>query len=739
MVEIHAALVAPLIRCLSEVQRSAAGMIAYRRMSQPVRYQIRNGVAVVTIDNPPVNALSAGVPEAISEAIERASQDTTADAIVLIGAGTTFIAGADINIFKELKTREQSIERSQAVHARLKKLEDVGKPLVAAIHGQALGGGLEFAMACHYRVGVGTAKVGQPEVLLGIIPGAGGTQRLPRLCGPSRALEMCTDGKPILAGLARAAGILDAVIDGELLEGAIAFAKARAAANEHPRTRDLQFRIGDREAGIAACKAMRATLAKAARGARAPYAAVDAIEACITMDFDAGSRREIELFAECVLSIESRAMRYLFFAEREAAKVPDVPKSAATRPIERAAVVGAGTMGGGIAMAYANAGIPVLLKDVDQATVERGMAVIRRNYESTLSKGKLTAAGMAQTLSLISPTTSYDGFGEADIVVEAVFESLALKKAIFGEIAKVAKSDAILASNTSTLDIDELASASGRPAQVIGHHFFSPANVMKLLEIVRGRSTSKEVIATSLKLAKQLNKVGVVVGNCFGFVANRMLAYYMREAYLLLEEGATVSQIDNALIDFGYPVGPFGMQDIAGIDVGWRIRQHLKSVGKTRADGPQSAVPDRLYEMGRYGQKTGAGWYRYEPGSRARIPDPVVDEIASDEAAKRGVRRSVISDEQIIARIMAALANEGAQVLSEGYAIRASDIDVVYVYGFGFPRHRGGPMFYADTVGLGTVVTRIKEYRELFGDYWRLSPLLEQLAGEGRNFHSEVS
>jgi len=708
-------------------------------MSPLVRYDIRDRVVVITIDNPPVNALSAGVPEGISEAVERAGHDAAADAIVLIGAGTTFIAGADINIFSELKTREQSIERSQAVHARLRKLEDVGKPLVAAIHGHALGGGLEFAMACHYRVAVVTARVGQPEVQLGIIPGAGGTQRLPRLCGALLALEMCTDGKPIGAVRAKDAGIIDAVIDGDLLEGAIAFATARAGANQRRPTRDLLDKISDRQAGRAACEAVRAALSRASRGARAPFAAVDAIEAGITMDFDAGSRREMELFADCVLSTESQAMRHLFFAEREVAKIPDVPRDTPTRAIKRGAVVGAGTMGGGIAMAYANAGIPVLLKDVDQASLDRGMSVIRKNYESTMSKGKITPEAMARTLALITPTKSYEGFGDADIVVEAVFENMELKKGVFAEIAKVARPDAILASNTSTLDIDEFAAISGRPGQVVGHHFFSPANVMKLLEIVRGRATSREVVATSLKLAKQLSKVGVVVGNCFGFVANRMLAYYMREAYLLLEEGASVSQIDGALTDFGFPVGPFGMQDIAGIDVGWRIRQYLQSVGKTRAEGPQSAVPDRLYEMGRYGQKTGAGWYRYEPGSRTRIPDPLVDDIAAEEAAKRGVTRRGVSDEQIIARIMTALANEGAQVLAEGYAIRASDIDVVYVNGFGFPRHRGGPMFYADTVGLPTVLARVKEYRQAHGDYWQPSPLLEKLAGQGRGFHTDVA
>ena len=393
-------------------------------MSAGVRYDVRERVAVITIDNPPVNALGAGVPEAISEAVARAGEDPSADAIILIGAGTTFIAGADIHVFKQLKSREQSLERSQAVHTRLKTLEDAGKPLVAAIHGHALGGGLEFAMACHYRVAVASANVGQPEVHLGIIPGAGGTQRLPRLCGPSLALEMCTDGKPIAANRAHEAGIVDAIVDGDLLAGAIAFAKARAAAGERRRTRDLQDRIADRESGLAACRATRAALARTARGARAPFAAVDAIEACLTMDFDAGSRHEIERFADCVLSTESKAMRHLFFAEREASRIPGIPKDTPTRPITRAAVVGAGTMGGGIAMAYANAGVPVLLKDVDQQALDRGMAVIRRNYESTVSRGRMTPEGMSRTLARITPTTSYDGFADVDIVVEAVFENM---------------------------------------------------------------------------------------------------------------------------------------------------------------------------------------------------------------------------------------------------------------------------------------------------------------------------
>ena len=706
-------------------------------MADLVRYEVKDGVAVVTIDNPPVNALAPSVWTEIDGAVQRGVADPAAEAIVIIGAGTTFIAGADIKAFDLLKTPADSMARSEGTHALLVRMEDATKPLIAALHGNALGGGLEVAQACHFRVATKEARVGQPEVMLGIIPGAGGTQRLPRLAGAKMALEMSTDGKPVSAPKALAAGIIDHIVDGDLLGGAIAFAKTKARAHEIRKVRKIVIGADGVKAGLEACEAMRASLKKTAKGLRAPYAAVDAIEAGLTLPFDQGSVRERELFADCVASTESKALRHLFFAEREVAKVPDVPKDTPANAIQRAAVIGAGTMGGGIAMTYANAGIPVLLKDVDHAALERGLGTIRKNYDVTLSKGKMTAEQVEKTMALITPTTTYDGFDQVDIVVEAVFENMELKKTTFAELGKVTKADCVLATNSSTLDIDEFARASGRPAQVIGHHFFSPANVMKLLEIVRGRETSKEVIATSLKLSKTLGKVGVVVGNCFGFVANRMLAYYMREAYLLLEEGASVEQIDRVLTEFGLPVGPFGMQDIAGIDVGARIRQYLKSIGKSRAEGPQSAIPDRLFEMGRYGQKTGAGWYAYDaPGSRTRTTDPLIEQLANEEAKTRGIVRRPIGDEEIIARITTALANEGARVLEEKFATRPGDIDIIYVYGFGFPRHRGGPMFYADTVGLPTVLSRVNEYRARFGDYWEPAPLLERLAAEGRGFYT---
>ena len=701
-----------------------------------VRYEVRDQVAIITVDNPPVNALSPGVPEAIEEAVERAAGDPAARAAILVGAGSTFIAGADIRMFASIRTREASIERSRGVHARLRRIEDCPKPLVAAIHGTALGGGLEIAMACHYRIAIPSARVGQPEVLLGIIPGAGGTQRLPRLAGVPTALELCTQGNHIEADRALRDGILDRIVDGELLPEAVAFARELVGIR---KTREMEEKIRDRDAGLAACAATRLSLKRIARGARGPYASLEAVEASITRGFDAGSEREIELFANCLVSQESRNMVRLFFAEREVAKVPGIPRDTPVSEIRLAAVVGAGTMGGGIAMSYANAGIPVLLKEQNQEPLDRGIATIRRNYEISVSKGRISRERYEQAMALIRPTLSWDGFDEVDIAVEAVFEDFELKRTIFAELGRVTRPECLLASNTSTLDIDAFADASGRPERVMGHHFFSPANVMRLLEIVRGGKTSNEAIATSLKLARRLHKVGVVVGNGFGFVANRMLAYYMREALLLLEEGAGVPQIDQALIDFGMPVGPFAMQDIAGIDVGWRIRQFLKQQGRTRAEGPQSPIPDWLHEMGRYGQKTACGWYRYDRGTRTGTPDPLIEDLAHKAATARGIERRAISNDEIISRIMTAVANEGANVLDEEMAIRPGDIDVIYVHGFGFPRHRGGPMAWADDVGLREILARVHRYRERFGDYWKPSPLLERLAVSGRGFYTAAA
>ena len=696
-----------------------------------VHYEVIQRVAMLTIDNPPVNALGDGIWEAIDAAVARAGADSEADAIVLKGAGNTFVAGADIHLFSKLTTPELSMERSRRTHAMLRRLEDSAKPLVAAIHGHALGAGMELALACHYRVATTDASVGQPEVLLGIIPGAGGTQRLLRLCGPDLALRMCTDGKPLSAPGALDAGILDAIASGDLAHDASAFALARAAAHETRRTRDIPIPPSASIAGADACRAVREKIGNAP-GNAAACAAVDAIEAALTLPFDDGSVRERELFAERVVSVESKALRHMFFAEREAAKTPGLPKETPVIDIRRAAVVGAGTMGGGIAMAYAAAGIPVLLKDVDEEAVERGMASVRRNYESAVARGRLTPDAAARLLTLITPATSYDGFDTVDIVVEAVFEDMKLKQQAFAEVARVTRPECVLASNTSTLDVDQFARASGRPGQVVGHHFFSPANVMKLVEVVRGKQTSPSVLATSVRLARRLGKIPVVVGNCFGFVANRMLAYYLREAHLLLEEGASVEQIDGIMTAFGMPVGPFGMQDIAGIDVGARIRQYVASLGRPHAEGPQSEIPDRLFEMGRFGQKTSAGWYRYEPGSRRGIADPLIHELAERAAQKRGITRRTIGDDEVLGRVTTALANEGMNVLDQGFALRPGDIDVVYCHGFGFPRWRGGPMFFAETLGLGTVLARVEEYQARFGDHWEPAPLLQKYVAEGR-------
>ena len=696
-----------------------------------VHYAVIDGIAVLTVDNPPVNALGQELWNAVDTAVARAVADPAATAIVLTGAGRTFVAGADITVFDQLTTVERAMERSAYTHAMLCRLEDSAKPLVAAIHGHALGGGLELALACHYRVATPDARLGQPEVSLGIIPGAGGTQRLPRLCGVDVALHLCTTGTPLDAAAALAAHLVDLVVDGDLLQGARQYAGERASAQARRPTRELPIPADSIPAGLEACRQARDAVAPVTAN-RAVLATIASIENAVTLPFDAGSVRERELFAECVVSTESRALRHLFFAERDAARLPSLPDGVTPRTVARAAVVGAGTMGSGIAMVFANAGIPVLLKDVDDATLDRSLATIRRTYDSAVQKGRLTPERAERTLALITPVTTYEQFGVVDLVVEAVFEDLALKTRTFAELAGVTAPDCILATNTSVLDVDTLAKASGRPAQVVGHHYFSPAHLMSLHEIVRGRQTSPAVVAASLTLARRLGKVPVVVGNAFGFVANRMLAYYLREAHLLLEEGASVRQIDAAMTTFGFPVGPFAMQDIAGLDVGARIRQHLRSTGRRRSEGPQSEIPDRLFALGRYGQKTGAGWYRYEPGSRTPLPDPVIDDLAHEAARRRRIVRRDITDEEIVSRVTTALANEGCNVLGDRIARRASDIDVVYCHGFGFPRHRGGPMFHAQTIGLPTVLSRVQEYEARFGDYWRPSPLLEKLVTEGR-------
>jgi 3-hydroxyacyl-CoA dehydrogenase len=691
----------------------------------------RDGVGIVAINNPPVNALSPGVPEGIRAAVEAFTQDANVQAIVLIGSGRTFIAGADIKEFGKIVAGEQ--RDVSPIRAMLAALESCPKPVVAAIHGTALGGGLETAMACHYRVAVPSAQVGQPEVKLGLIPGAGGTQRLPRLAGVAKASDMCAFGQPVTAGEALQCGIIDRIVDGDLLTGAIAFAQEIAAAGQPPRrTCELNDKLQGNADNAQALAAVREAVMKRSRGLIAPLKAIEAIEAAISLSFSKGIQRERELFEECLFTDQSKALIHVFFSERLVSKVPGVPKDTPLIPIRRAAVVGAGTMGGGIAMAYATAGIPVLLKEVSQQALDRGMATITKNYAATVKKGRLSRAQMDERLARIQPTLTYDRFSEADIVVEAVFEGMELKKHVFAELDRVARPDAILASNTSTLDIDRIASATSRPQQVIGHHFFSPANVMRLLEIVRGKHSSASVIATSLALAKTLGKVGVLVGNCRGFVGNRMFGAYQREAQFLLEEGARVEQVDAALTDFGMAMGPLAVGDLAGLDVSWRIRKEYKHL--LQPGMRQALAADRLCEMGRYGQKTGAGWYKYPDGSRSPVPDPAVEELIVQCAAEAGIRRRTISADEIVERTIYALVNEGTTILAEGFALRASDIDIIYINGYGFPAHRGGPMWYADTVGLAKVYERICEFQRQHGDWWTPAPLLQELAEKGGTF-----
>jgi 3-hydroxyacyl-CoA dehydrogenase len=699
-------------------------------MSELVSLTRDGEIGVITVNNPPVNALSPGVPEGIAAAVEQIKNDDSIKGGVLIGAGRTFIAGADIKEFGKITSGQR--KRDLNFLEVIKAIEDCPKPMVAAIHGTAFGGGLETAMGFHYRVAAPSAQVGQPEVKLGIIPGAAGTQRLPRLAGVAKATQMCADGNPIGAKEALELGIVDRIVEGDLLQGAVAFLREKIVGGERPpKTRERNDKLGDEATNAAIFEAARAQAKKAARGMMAPMAAIDAVEAATKLPFEEGVAREAELFKECLFSDQSKAMIHVFFGEREVAKIPDVSKDTEVFEIKKAAVIGAGTMGGGIAMNYANAGIPVIVREVTQEALDRGMATIRKNYENSVKKGRFTQEVMDQRMALIKPQLGYDGFEEADIITEAVFEGMELKKQVFGELDRIAKPGAVLASNTSTLNIDKIASATSRPEFVIGHHYFSPANVMRLLEIVRGKATSKEVIATSMALSKRLKKVGVLVGNCYGFVGNRMLHQYGREAQFLVEEGAEPQDVDGALYKFGMAMGPLAVGDLAGLDVGWRIRKEHAHLQKPGVRYPK--VADRLCEMGRYGQKTGAGWYKYDE-NRNRIPDPEVDALIEQVAAEQGIKRRKVSEEEIIERAQYALINEGAKILEEGIALRAVDIDIIYINGYGYPAWRGGPMWYADTVGLKKVYERVNQFREEQGELWEPAPLLKRLAESGKTF-----
>jgi len=697
-------------------------------MNELIQSSKSGEIGVLTVNNPPVNALSPGVPEGIVAGLEQFENDPSVKAVVLIGGGRTFIAGADIREFGKITSGET--KRGVGFLSILDRIESYPKPVVAAIHGTALGGGLETAMACHYRVAVPSAQVGQPEVKLGIIPGAAGTQRLPRLAGVAKAVEMCAVGDPISASDALQAGIVDQLVEGDLLQGAIAFATSKIGTPPR-RTRDQNAKLGDEQSNAPIFAAARDAAHKRARNMKAPLAAIDAVEAATKLPYDDGVKREQELFQDCLFSDQSKAMIHMFFGEREVAKIPGIGKDTQQIPVNRAAVVGAGTMGGGIAMVFANAGIPVLLKETDQAALDRGLATIKKNYANSVKKGRFTQEAMDQRMARITPTLTYDGFGEVDMVVEAVFEGMALKKQVFGELDKVVRQGAILASNTSTLNVDEIAGATGRPEWVIGTHFFSPANVMRLLEIVRGKATSKEVIATLMSLSKKLAKIGVLVGNCRGFVGNRMFGPYRREAQFLVEEGATVEAVDKALYDYGMAMGPLATGDLAGLDVGWRIRKEFKDAENTSVRQPK--VEDRLCEMGRYGQKTGAGWYKYYENRRP-MHDPEVDKVIEEIRKESGREPRNIDAAEIVDRIIYSLVNEGARILEEGYALRAVDIDIIYINGYGYPAYRGGPMWYADTVGLPKVLARVQEFEKAHSALWTPAPLLKQLAESGKKF-----
>jgi 3-hydroxyacyl-CoA dehydrogenase len=696
-------------------------------MSDLVQLSREGDVAVITINNPPVNALSAGVPEGIEAAIAEIQRDPSVGAAVLIGGGKTFIAGADINMFVQMTSGKGG--RINLLPTLL-KIEDCTKPVVVAIHGNALGGGLEVAQACHYRVASPDAKVGQPEVNLGIIPGAGGTQRLPRLAGVAKAVEMCTNGKTIRAGEALEAGIIDRLIEGDLLTGAVAFAR-EIAGKKAPKTREMSAKLSTTEQNAPLFSAARDTVRKKMRGLPAPMAAIDAIEAATKMPFEQGCEEEARLFDKCLYSDESKALIHVFFAEREAAKIPDVPKDTPVMGVNSVAILGAGTMGSGIAMVCANAGIPVVLKDADQAALKGGLANIQKNYATSVKRGRFTQEQVDERMKLIKATLAWDDFSNADLVIEAVFEGMALKKEVFAQMDRVCKRGAILASNTSTLDIDEIAASTSRPEAVIGTHFFSPANVMRLLELVRGKKSSKEVIATCMQLAKKIGKVAVLVGNCRGFVGNRMFLPYIREAQFLVEEGAAPDAVDAALTAWGMAMGPLAVGDLGGLDVAWRIRKEFRHLERPGARQPY--VEDRLCEMGRLGQKTGSGWYRYDAERKASV-DPEVIALVKKWNAESGIPQRQISADEIVEREVYMLVNEGARILEEGYALRAGDIDTIYLNGYGFPGFRGGPMWYADTVGVRRVYDRVCEFHKQHGVLWEPAPLLKKLAESGGKF-----
>jgi 3-hydroxyacyl-CoA dehydrogenase len=708
-------------------------------MSSLVTSTLQDGIAVVTIDNPPVNALSQEVAEGLDQAVARAQADPAVRGIVIAGAGRTFVAGADIKGLEELAWGTGP--GAPDMHDSFKRMEAGPKPVVMALHGTVLGGGLELAMAGHYRVAVADAQMGQPEVNLGLIPGAEGTQRLPRLVGVEKAIEMCVTGKPIKAPEALNIGLVDQIVAGgvesgfsriDLVSGAVEFARNAAdRGGPHPRTSERTDKLPSLEALPALVAAGKELAKKTRRNLEAPRAVVDAIEAAVTLPFDEGCVRERGIFADCANSEQCKALIHVFFAERGAAKIPGLSKDVSVPAIHTVAIIGAGTMGGGIAMACANSGINVVISDTGNEPLEAGMARIRANYDTSMKRGRFTPAGVEERLARITTDVGFDGVKTADLVIEAVFENMALKKEIFRTLDSAAKPDAILATNTSTLDIDQIAAVTRRPEKVVGLHFFSPANVMRLLEIVRGSATSAPTLAAALAIAKRLGKVGVVAGNAPGFIGNRMMFPYMYEAQFLVEDGATPEQVDRALTDFGMAMGIFAVDDMAGVDIAWRVRQELNQFSEPGARKP--IVADKLCEMGRFGQKTGGGWYRYG-ADRKPLPDPDVLALIEETTTAAGIKRRSFSSDEIIERTIYALINEGARVLEEGVALRAADIDTVYVNGYGFPAYRGGPMFYADRVGLARIHDRVAALHREHGQRWAPAPLLARLARERSSF-----
>jgi 3-hydroxyacyl-CoA dehydrogenase len=688
-----------------------------------VRFENVDGVGVITIDNPPVNALSPGVPEGIVAAVDRGNADPAVKAMVLIGAGRSFIAGADIRQFGRGPSTPPTGRRSYDV------LDDSPKPVVAAIHGYALGGGLEMALACHYRLAVPSAKVGLPEVQIGILPGAGGTQRLPRLVGPKAAMELITSGRHVPAEEAHKLGIVDEIVSENDLRGsAIAFARRIADTRPLPRIRDRDDKLAEAKSDPGMFEAFRKSIARRARNQRAPYACIEAVEAACTLPFDEGCALERKLFAEQVNSDEARALRYAFFAEREVRKLPHIPETTPLRPVETAAVVGAGTMGGGIAMSFADYGYPVKITDATPEALERGMARIRANYETSVKRGSLAQDEMERRLARIEPVPNLDDIGQCDVVIEAVFEQVPVKEEVWKKIDAVMKPGALLYSNTSGINIDIMANVTKRPQEVAGTHFFAPANVMKLFEVVQGTKSAPDVIATAMDLGRRIGKVSGWAGNTDGFVANRSRGPFGTEMNLLVEEGALPEQVDKVMVDFGYPVGPFVVSDISGLDIGYDVRQRRKAENPSYRGAP---IADRIVEAGRLGQKTGKGWYRYEPGDRTPHPDPEVARIIKQTVAELGIPQQSFTDEEILKRLLFASVNEACKILDEGKALRASDIDVMWLHGFGFPRYRGGLMFWADGIGVREVYNQIAAWHQRYGERWRPSELLRRLAEAG--------